>query len=49
MDIFLKLNKLSVSSLPVITFKFSSENQNFGKFVFVKDSFDEIGGKINGM
>lgn len=49
MDIFLQLNKVSLSSLPVITFKFSSKNQNFGKFVFVKDSLDEIGVKINGM
>lgn len=49
MDIFLKLNRVTLSPLLVIKFKFSSENQNFGKLVFPKDFFNEISGKINGM
>ena len=34
-NVFLKLNRASLSSLPVIKSKFSSKNQNFGKLAFV--------------
>lgn len=47
-DIFLTLNGVSLSPLPVITAKLSGENETFQKLVFVKELFDEISGKMNG-
>lgn len=48
-DIFLTLNGVSLSPLPVITSKLSGENETFQKLVFVKELFDEISGKMNGI